>query len=425
MKTSGSRELKQHQKAMRCGTTKCRQNIRRERDLFARRPLNPKLHKGLSPLWWDFREELTLMLNRDWQVEVDRVTPTEWAQMLDLFNDANLYQTWSYGRVRWGDENLSHLVLKRNGEVQAIAQLRIVRPASFKFGMAYLRWGPLCERRGQLLDSEVALNMARALEEEYVNKRKLFVRILPNAFAGSPRATVLQSAFSTFSLEPLDADNTYRTFVLDLAPSLEELRKSLDKKWRNQLTRAEKNNLTVIAGSGSGEYRAFCEIYQEMRKRKTFETSVDAEEFGRIQEELSESSRMRILIAKDNGVPVSGLVASAMGGSAIYLLGATSDSGLNSKGAYLLQWTMIQWLKENGIRWYDLGGIDPEQNPGVYHFKKGLSGQDVCQISPLVASNSVISSAMVKVGMAVQRALRGSSSGTQLAHTLKQLATKN
>lgn len=387
--------------------------------------MNPKLHKGSSPLWWDSREESMLMVNRDWQVEVDRVTPTEWAQMLDLFNDANLYQTWSYGRVRWGDENLSNLVLKRNGEVQAIAQLRIVRPTSFKFGMAYLRWGPLCERRGQPLDSEVALNMAQALEEEYVRKRKLFVRILPNAFAGSSRAAVLQSAFFKFTAEPLVADNTYRTFVLDLAPSLEELRKSLDKKWRNQLTRAEKNNLIVISGTGTDEYRAFCEIYCEMRKRKAFETTVNAEEFGRIQEELPDSSRMRILIAKDNGVPVAGLVASAMGDSAVYLLGATSDSGLNSKGAYLLQWTLIQWLKDNGIRWYDLGGIDPAGNPGVYHFKKGLSGQDVCQLNPLVASNSAISSAMAKAGLAVQRVFRSSSGGAQLAHTLKQLATKN
>ena len=30
--------------------------------------------------------------------------------------------------------------------------------------------------------------------------------------------------------------------------------------------------------------RAFCEIYSQMRKRKTFETTVDIEEFGRIQE---------------------------------------------------------------------------------------------------------------------------------------------
>jgi lipid II:glycine glycyltransferase (peptidoglycan interpeptide bridge formation enzyme) len=360
-----------------------------------------------------------------WQIDVDRTTPVEWVKMLDLFNDANIYQTWSYGQVSWGRENLSHLVLKRDGEVLGIAQLRIVRPTSLKFGMAYLRWGPLCERRGRPLDPEVVLNMARALQEEYVVKRRLFLRIIPNAFAGSSRAAAMQSAFSTFNAEPLTHENAYRTFVLDLAPSLEELRKRFDPKWRNKLSGAERNHLKIIAGAGLEEYEIFCRIYRNMRDRKAFETTVDVEEFRRIQEDLSEDQRMRILICEDKGIAVAGLVVSAMGDSAIYLLGATSDEGLQSKGAYLLQWTALQGLKENGIRWYDLGGIDPEENPGVYNFKKGMSGSDVFQMNPLVASDSSVSSAMAKAGMAMQRAFRGSSGASQLARTLKQLATKN
>jgi FemAB family len=95
-----------------------------------------------------------------------------------------------------------------------------------------------------------------------------------------------------------------------------------------------------------------------------------------------------------------------MGDSAIYLLGATSANGLNAKGAYLLQWTMIQWLKENSIKWYDLGGIDPEGNPGVYSFKRGLSGVDVCQLSPLVACDNVVSSTVVRASLAAHRVVR-------------------
>jgi hypothetical protein len=103
------------------------------------------------------------------------------------------------------------------------------------------------------------------------------------------------------------------------------------------------------------------------------------------------------------------MVASAMGNSAIYMLGATSDAGLNAKGAYLLQWTLIGWLRGRGVVSYDLGGIDPEANPGVYHFKKGLSGVDTTQISPLTASGSAVSSWMVDAGSWLQRRLRGSS----------------
>jgi lipid II:glycine glycyltransferase (peptidoglycan interpeptide bridge formation enzyme) len=362
------------------------------------------------------------MIRCSWGVEVDRVTTAEWSQMLDLFDDANIYQTSAYGEVRWGERNLSRLVLKRDGDVMAMAQVRIVRPTPLKFGVAYLRWGPIWKRCCQPLDPEVPIRMARAIEEEYLGKRKLFLRILPNAFTGSPRAQVFQEAFSKFAREPKKSDNTYRTFVLDLTPTLEELRGRLEKKWRNQLSRSEKNNLTVISGNGREEYQAFCEIYSQMRKRKAFETTVDPDEFGHIHEALAEPQRMRILICQDKGVPVAGLVASAMGDSAIYLLGATSDAGLNSKGAYLLQWTLICWLKERGVKWYDLGGIDPEGNPGVYHFKRGLSGVDTCQIDPFAASDSTLSSGMVKAALAVRRTFRSSLRPLNFARSLKQPA---
>lgn len=347
------------------------------------------------------------MQDSDWQIEVDYSTFSEWSRTLDLFEDANFFQTWSYGRIRWGDKNLSHLVLRRGGEVMGMAQLRIVRPTPWRFGIAYLRWGPICERRGRPLETDVVVRMARALEDEYVYKRKLFLRILPNAFVGSSRATIIQSAFCRFTCEPLAANETYRTVVLDLAPDLEELRRSLDKKWRNQLTQAEKNRLIVTSGSGRDDYATFCQMYYEMRRRKTFETTVDVEEFGRIQEDLPESQRMRILICEDKGKPVAGLVASAIGHSGIYLLGATGDDGVRSKGAYLLQWVVIKWLKENGFKWYDLGGIDPEQNPGVYHFKRGLSGTEVSQISPQVSCTSSISSTVVRTALTIHRALDG------------------
>lgn len=351
------------------------------------------------------------MSDLSYQIEVDRATPVEWSEMLDLFRDANLYQTWSYGRVRWGEKNLSHLVLRRNGKVVAMGQLRIVRPTRFKFGMAYLRWGPLCQLREEPIDPEVTTCIARALKEEYVGRRGLLLRILPNAFIDSPRAALFQSVFHGFTVEPASPLNAYRTFILDLSPPLEELRKKLDGKWRNKLNQSEKKGLRVVVGNGADEYRTFCRMYYEMRRRKTFESAVDVEEFRRIQQDLPESHRMQILICEQGGVPVSGMVSSAMGDTAIYLLGATSDNGLNSKSAYFLQWTAIQWLKERGFRWYDLGGINPEQNPGVYSFKSGLSGLDVCHVTSLVSCSSVMTSVVVRASEAVRSVLRGCMSG--------------
>lgn len=359
--------------------------------------------------------------NSQWQVEIDRASSAEWSAMLNEFDDANFYQTSAYGEIRWGERNLSRIVLKRMGEVVAIAQFRIIRPTPLKFGIAYLRWGPLWERTGLAVDSEVPERMAKAIDEEYVKARKLCVRILPNAFDASTRAAVFQSAFSKFSCESSELSEVYRTILMDLSPSLEDIRKRLDKKWRNQLSRAEKNGLTVIAGRGSEHYKSFCSIYEQMFKRKMFKTTVDIDEFGRMQEMLSESQRMQILIGLEGDVPVAGLVASVMGDSAIYLLGATSDAGLQSKGAYLLQWTLISQLKERGVKWYDLGGIDPDENPGVYHFKKGFSGTDICQIRPLVASESAISYGITRASMVLKHAMRQIKTSFSTARSQKQV----
>jgi len=364
-----------------------------------------------------------MVLDAAFQIEVDASTPAKWSSMLDYFADANIYQSWSYGAARWGAKNLSHLAMTQDGEVVAMAQVRIMRPTPLKLGVAYLRWGPMFHRSGIEADVETVLRMAHALREEYVVRRGLVLQVVPNAFAESQRATLFQSAFSRFEPELGKSANTYRTFILDLAPTIEQLRGNLDKKWRNQLVRAEKNGLKIVAGTGAEEYSNFCRMYREMQNRKGFESTVDIEGFGRIQESLPETLRMQIFICEQDGVAVAGLIASAMGDSAIYLLGATSDQGLTAKGAYLLQWTLIEWLKRRGFRWYDLGGIDPERNPGVYHFKKGLSGIESSHIQPLVAHGNAASYVLFRAIMASRSAVRDSGA-QRAAKTLLNGLTK-
>ena len=350
--------------------------------------------------------ELKVMTCPRYEVEVDRVTQPEWSELIDRFEDANIYHTWSFGAIRSGRRSLSHLVVKRDGEVRGIAQVRIVCPGKVRLGIAYLRWGPLCQLHGEELDPSIVETMTTALRQEYVANRGLLLEVLPNAFSGSHRAQVFQSALSAFACRSATGARVYHTIVLELSPSLEELRRKLDKKWRNQLSAAERNNLSVIEGDTSEHYRTFCRLYAEMWARKRFHSGVDIEEFGRIQEDLPKSQRMRVMIAQQGGRPVAGLVGSVMGDSAIYLLGATNDLGMKSKGAYLLQWTMIQRLKEKGILHYDLGGIDSQGNPGVYHFKSGLSGVDLTHIGPFLACDNRLSAVAVKAGQVLRSSYR-------------------
>ena len=51
-----------------------------------------------------------------------------------------------------------------------------------------------------------------------------------------------------------------------------------------------------------------------------------------------------------------------------------------------MHWRTIELLRERGIPWYDLGGIDPEANPGVTSFKLRTNGVDVTAAGPFELS---------------------------------------
>ena len=316
------------------------------------------------------------------EVQIDGQTAESWSVILAQFDDANIYQSWAYGAVRWGKQHLSHLVVRQGGQVLAAAQLRIARLPLLPAGIAYLRWGPLCQRKGQALDPKIVQAMIECLRDEYCKRRGLSLHVIPNAYASDNRGRVYGEAFKHAALLPEPEASPYRTVVVDLSDTAEAIRKQLDQKWRNQLNRSEKNGLVLEVNEGAATYREFVRLYEPMLERKQFESAVDVNEFGRMQEFLAGPAKMQTFLARKDGEPIGALVCSLMGNTAIYLLGATNEKARELKAAYCLQWQAMVWLKEHGARWYDLGGIDPATNPGGYHFKSGFGGTDVTQLVP-------------------------------------------
>ena len=67
------------------------------------------------------------MSSARWRFGIDEVDEEAWNAVLAGFDDAILYQTWRYGAERWGEGNLSHVVLERDGVPVATAQLALDR----------------------------------------------------------------------------------------------------------------------------------------------------------------------------------------------------------------------------------------------------------------------------------------------------------
>ena len=335
-------------------------------------------------------------------VHIDEMDAPEWSCLLCQFDDASIYQTWSYGAVHWGSGQLSHVVLKRDGKVVAMAQVRVLKLPALRTGIAYVRWGPLCRLRGGPFDAEAFHQITQAIMHEYAGQRGLLLRVIPPAFENDPFAPEVKIPLASIGMAQPSKSPSYHTMRVNLDHPLVELRKNLDQKWRNCLNRAERNGLQVVQAPTLELYDKFLRAYREMRARKPFETTVEVAEFRRMQAQLPPSLKMETFICEKEGKLLNAIVLSAIGDTAIYLLGATSADGLKLKGAYLLQWHAIQWLKERGCRWYDLGGINSERNPGVYHFKSGLSGEETHQLGTFERSGSWTSALCVRAGEQAQ-----------------------
>ncbi len=311
--------------------------------------------------------------------EIDTVDEKKWSEIIQQFDDANIYQTWSYEVVRSGRQNISHFLLLRDSDVVAAAQSRIVKIPFIKVGIAYIRWGPLCCLHDSQIPMETFRQAIRALRNEYVCKRGLILRIFPLLFEDDSRSFLPildQEGFARLRSARRD-----RTLLIDLNPPLTDLRKGLKASWRRQLNRAEKNELEITEGHEDELFEMFIKIYQEMVNRKKFVEPHDITEFRSIQKHLPEIFKMKIMLSRFHGDLCAGLICSKIGKTGVYLFGATSNRGLESRGSYLLHWKLIEWLKNNGFSYYDLHGINPTINPGTYRFKTGLCGKNGRDVS--------------------------------------------
>jgi len=307
-------------------------------------------------------------------VEIDTTDERLWSCLLSSFDDANIYQTWPYAEVICGRKRLSHLILRLSGEVVALAQARITKLPLLNLGVAYVQWGPLWRSKESVADPEYFRQAIRALRNEFVGKRGLALRMFPVVF-DRPKACYSQ-ILEEEGFSALKSERPGRTILMDLSVPVANLREGLNAHWNRELKVAEKKKLEVIEGSDDLLFGQFVEIYKEMVSRKNFVEPNDINQFRVVQSRLPEDLKMRVMLCRSDSEVCAGVVYSAIGDTAIYLFGATSNAGMKSRGSYLLQWKLIENLKQGQTTVYNLNGINPDKNPGTYKFKNDLAGKN-------------------------------------------------
>ena len=347
----------------------------------------------------------TIPLDSGYTAEIDCVDEKSWYEILGKFRDANIYQTWAYGAVRFGEDNISHIILRRDRQIVAAVQTRIVKIPVINAGITYVRWGPLW-RRHDLEDSlEDFRQIVGVMHREYVGRRGLYLRIFPNEIEHCQNDLRLILEGAGFEWHRSD----YRTLYLPLAEPLDSIRNNMSKNWRKHLNKAEKRGLVIVEGRDHGLFESVVRLYREMLLRKGFEPPINIDEYSILQESLPDYLKMQIMVCQSEGQPVAGLVGSAIGDVGIELIAATGNDSLELGASYLLRWKMVEYLKQCGCHFYNLNGINPERNPGGYQFKSGLSGKnglDVKFLGIFKACKSPLSHLAVRLGETAREGYR-------------------
>jgi len=326
-----------------------------------------------------------------------------WHQSMQDFDDANIYQTWNFALLVQNEKIVKHIAIYSNQNLIGLVKIRIRTVPILNRGIAYILNGPLWQKRNQENNIQKLADIFVALREEFVVKQQLVLRIQPYIFSD------MVSNFDfieNLGFKYIQKIRRYQTLVLYLDKELDEIRKSLKQKWRNCLNQSERNDLKIYEGNDQQLYNVFLGIYDQMLTRKKFKENVDPYKMRKVNEALDDEYKKKIFVAYKDKLPVASIIGSAIGNTGIYLLGASNEIGMKNKASYLLQWEMIKWLKQKGCNRYDLGGINKDDNPGGYHFKSGITDQEVLGMGTFESYNNRLSKRIVSFGEFIKESVK-------------------
>lgn len=305
-------------------------------------------------------------------MRIELIEEDAWDKYFQEVNLKNISQDWNYGTVKSRINNVLTLRYKitDNESVTAIFQLYIKRVKYFPLiKLCYLNRGPLFVIEPT---AELTTKVFKAIKY-YFRWQSGYVLLL-NPFIDNSIEN--EGILRKLKYRRL-GKNEYSTAYVDLLLSEDDLRKKLNSKWRNQLSLSERKGVTVEVNLAEDYIKIILQKYKMMTSEKNF-YGLSENEILTLYDNFSKRSQFINLIAYDcEGLIVAFSIVLCYGDQAVYLIGWVDNNARRLNPSNLLLWSAIKYLKLNGYKIFDLGGLDEQNLPGITKFKKGISGKEV------------------------------------------------
>ena len=308
---------------------------------------------------------------------VKEIGYSEWKTHIKSFEVTNLTQYWQYGSAKeeTGKWKAIRLVVLNNEKVIALAQF-LIKTFPKLGGIARMNRGPMLIKEITENDrSNVLCKSLEALIQEAKRRFWWIVQIAPEI----PESDATIKALKELGLKRLDQP-PFGSGLIYLSCDEEELLMSLKVKWRNSLRKGQKSRVKVSSVSGKNiELKALIDTYKGLQHARSFkgihDSLIDA-----LAKQEGEGWEFTLFNAYEEGSKeinesIGILVSIRHGDTSTYLIGITNDIGRKLNVNYLLLWEAMRYVKRNGCKWFDIGGLDSTTPKGIAHFKTGLNSE--------------------------------------------------
>ncbi len=302
-------------------------------------------------------------------IDWNTLSPAAWQERYALIPRSNILQAYEYAqgicplkrlKGRWG-------LIRIDGQEAGMVQILEAGVFGNALHAITIDRGPLWfDGFGTPPHFEMFM---QALLKKWPRRIGRKYRIIPEV----EESPALQKAMREHGFK-VSGDSPYKTIWLELDKSEEELLASLKKNWRNMISKAAKNDVTVTWEMTTDSYRAFLKNYTIDKAAKGYD-GASVELITALTKTFLPARKMILgSVLNKDGQVLASVLHFLHGRSATYQIGWNSDDGRKIGAHNYLLWHSLPILKDHGIKELDLGGYNDEDAKGVRDFKDGMGG---------------------------------------------------
>ena len=285
-----------------------------------------------------------------------------WDELLSVFEHRSYAQLYRWGeyKKKLGWHVLRVVAENDKGECIALAQSLY---KTYPLGLAVM-WVP-----GGPTGDMSSINKA-LFDTLHKNSRCkfLYCRISPFVDNGN-----LQN--STSWRQVRHALNSNKSMMLELSDYDFDSKNKLTKNWKKNLRRSGNYDL-ISERIENPNYQIIESIYRDMEQYKGIDIQYSSLELKNIFRFLSR--HVTLFICKNgDGDPIAVRGCIIHKDKAWDFIAASNQESRKKYASYKLLWDVIEYCSSKNVYSYDMGGIDPVNNTGVWNFKKGTGATEI------------------------------------------------